>query len=105
MHDAFKRNFQNTSPENTAAGKRTAGDDAKETEALAGRFGINKKCVHKKETEVSGKCSKIFWEERKSLQRSVLENFLPKLSLKACRLRYQHPEKQPDVPSKNNYKT
>ena len=49
---------------NTDAGK-TAGDDAKEIEALGECFGtMNKKRVHKRETEALGNRSKIFREKR-----------------------------------------
>ena len=57
---------------NTDAGK-TAGDDAKEIEALGECFGtMNKKRVHKGETEASKKCSRIFVEFLRALQKYIM---------------------------------
>ena len=51
-----------------------AGGDAKETEAFGEYFGtMNKKRVHKGETEALGNRSKIFREKKELLQRSVLK--------------------------------
>ena len=69
----LERSFQNTSPK-TSTPAKTAGGDAKETEAFGEYFGtMNKKRVHKGETEALGNRSKIFREKKELLQRSVLK--------------------------------
>ena len=63
MHDVFKWNFQ--SPHKNIIAGSFAGGDAKETEAFGEYFGtMNKKRVHKGETEALGNRSKIFREKR-----------------------------------------